>query len=172
MKEKTERRSETMKQRALSLMMLMGLTAAAGAQRTVYVTPSEADIRSGTGFGGPVVATVTKGTALQVVSESPLRLKVRTTDGREGWITARQVQSSPPDRGRGLGGLVRDDREITEMRTAATNRGLVSQETRDMAADTGAPEQAVDSITASQDLATSITDVELDSFVKDGGLTL
>ncbi len=156
----------------MALAAFLAFGGSAAAQRTVYVTPSEADIRSGTGFGGPVVATVRKGTALTVVQDSKLRLKVRTSDGTEGWITARQVQDNPPDRGRGLGGLVRDDRDITEMRTAATNRGLVGEEAREMAEAQGVPEDAVEQADTTDNLAASITDAEVEAFIKEGGLTL
>ncbi len=156
----------------LALAGFLAIGATAAAQRTVYVTPSEAEIRSGTGLGGPVVATVPKGTPLTVLQESPLRLRVRAAGGAEGWITARQVQNSSPDSGRGLGGLVRDDRDVTEMRTAATNRGLVGEEAREMAAAEGVSQEAVDQADATDDLAESITDAEIDAFAKEGGLTL
>ncbi len=146
------------------------LTVGAAAQSVVYVIPSEADIRGGTGLGGPTVATVTRGTALTVVEASRLRYLVRTPDGKEGYITARQVQEAPPEQKKGLGGLIKDDRDVAEMRTAATNRGLVGDEAKSMAESEGLNPAVVESVQAMEDLAVHISDAEVDRFMLQGGL--
>lgn len=137
----------------------------------VYVVPAAAEIRSGDALGGPVVATVKKGEALALLQETALRVRVRTAAGKEGWIAARQVSKTAPDTGnRGLGGIVRDDREVAEMRTTASNRGLVSSETKEMAAQEGLPQEAIDQVNAADALAASIKDADVDAFAAEGGL--
>jgi len=152
--------------------------AAAGAQQpntagggpVVYVVPTTAEIRSGDKLGGPVVATVAKGEQLVLLQETPLRWRVRTSRGVEGWITARQASKTAPDTGRGLGGLVRDDRQVAEMRTTATNRGLVSSEAKKMAEQEGISEEAIAQVNAADTLAASIKDADVDAFATEGGL--
>lgn len=156
----------------LMLVSALALPIAAVAQQTVYVKPSEASLRSGSGFGGPVVATVKQGQSLTVLQEERLRLYVRTSTGQEGYIVANQVQTSAPksSSGGGLGGFVNDDRELTQMRTQGVNRGLLSEDAKEMAASGEVSEQAVKDLEDTQKLTNTITDSEVDSFMKSGGL--
>lgn len=142
------------------------------AQQTVYVKPSEASLRSGSGFGGPVVATVKQGQPLTVLQEERLRLYVRTSTGQEGYIVANQVQTSPPktSSGGGLGGFINDDRELSQMRTQGVNRGLLSEEAKEMANNGEVSEDAVKDLEKTQALTNSISDSDVDSFMKSGGL--
>jgi len=149
---------------------LIGAGAVASAQGTVYVKADGTSLREGTSLGGPTVAELRAGTRLTVVEEDRLRLRVRTPDGREGYVTTRQVQTSPPaSGGSGLGGLVRDDRSASELRTAASGRGLAEQ-ARDMARDGEIDQRAVEDAEAMERLSESVSDSDVDSFLRQGGM--
>lgn len=62
---------------------------------SVYVTSSSVNIRSGAGTEYGVVATVTKGNKLTMLEESGSWYKVRTSEGKEGWLRNDLVSLSP-----------------------------------------------------------------------------
>lgn len=170
----TRKEFAQMKNKRLNVLLLAGafalLAGAASAQGVVYVIPTEATLRSGDGLGGPAVATVRQGTALTVVREDGLRVLVKTSDGKQGWVPKRQVQNAPPDKGRGLGGLVVDDRSVRESRTATANRGLVRQDAQQTALQPGTEAAAIQSVRSMESLAASLTETDIDQFLREGGL--
>lgn len=151
--------------------MIAGLIAGAAAQTaTVYVKADGTSLRSGAQLGGPTVAELAAGTQLTVLEQERLRLRVRTADGREGYVATRQVQESRPDDGnRGLSGLVRDDRSASELRTAASGRGL-SEEARLLAATEAISERAVRDTETMEEVAARITPQDVDAFLREGGM--
>ena len=96
----------------------------AAAEEIVYAKTYETELRGGTGFAGPLVATVEQGTALTVLKKTQMRYLVRTPAGKEGWVSKLKISEEPPDKGRGFGGLIRGSDGPDEMRTAASGRGL------------------------------------------------
>lgn len=152
------------------LAVVLGLAAVPLLAATVYVSVPDAPLREGTSLGGPTVALLEVGTPLTVVREERLRLLVRTPGGKEGYIASRQVQTAPPDTGgRGLGGLVREDRAVTERRTAVSGRGLA--EAAEKMAATGEVSPAA--LLAVQKMETNynaLTERDVDAFLREGGL--
>jgi len=63
---------------------------------SVYVTSSSVNIRSGAGTEYGVVTTASKGTKLTMLEESGPWYKVRTADGKEGWVRNDLVSLTPP----------------------------------------------------------------------------
>lgn len=150
--------------------LLAGLVAGAAAQsNVVFVKADGTALREGTQLGGPTVAELAAGTRLTVEAEERLRLRVRTAAGQVGYVATRQVQTSPPDRGSGLSGLVRDDRSASELRTAASGRGL-SEEARLLAETEEISERAVADTEKMENLAAGIASDEVDAFLREGGM--
>jgi len=142
------------------------------AQGTVYVKPSTASIRGGSGFGGPVVEEVAQNTPLTVVEDSRLRLLVRTPSGNEGYIVKSQTQAKPVGQSSGgLGGFVNDDRDISQMRTSSVNRGLTAE--NEALVDSGQiSQEAVSDLEESQALTDSITETDVENFLRQGNLSV
>lgn len=64
-------------------------------ERIVYVKWSKASLREGPGANFKTVLEVTKGTALAVLEEKDTWLRVKTEDGKEGWIGIGTISDSP-----------------------------------------------------------------------------
>lgn len=63
---------------------------------SVYVTSSSINIRSGAGTEYGIITTAAKGTKLTLLEESGNWYKVRTIDGKEGWVRNDLVSLTPP----------------------------------------------------------------------------
>jgi hypothetical protein len=161
--------------RSASVLALFALTALGAAPAlaqsgTVYVKTNEAEIRNGTQVSSPVVAKVPRGTALPVLEDGRLRVRVRAPSGAEGYVARTMVQNEPVAGSRtALGGFVVEDRGPSEMRTAASGRGLM-EATEEMAARENLDPALVQSVRRMEQLAAAISESAVDAFIRQGGL--
>lgn len=80
---------------ALTLFLLL-LLSPAMAQETVIVSDHlPINVRGGPGSPHPVIAEVRSGDALLVLERQPGYLKIRSPNGKEGWVLSRFVQDQP-----------------------------------------------------------------------------
>lgn len=158
----------------MRLLSLVAIILAAGAMSaeaaSVYVKTNEAEIRDGERVSSKIIAKAPRGAALTVVQDGKLRVKVRTANGIEGFVARTMVQDAPLSGGKGaLGGFVVEDRGPSEMRTAASGRGLMEQ-AEEMAANAHIDPKAVESVKRMEQLAATINDGEVLNFMVQGGI--
>lgn len=158
------------KNQLLALMTVLLLPAAGWAQQVLYVKTADAELRSQQGSGGSVVATVAQNTPLTVLQQSGLFYQVRTSNGVQGFISKVKVQDAPiKSSGGGLGGLVKDDRQITTMRSQSVNRGVAPQ-AQALAESGEISQQAIADFSKTQELTNTIIPSDVDRFLQEGGL--
>lgn len=154
---------------AIMTILLVGCVAGVDAA-SVYVKTNEAEIRSGTRLTDPIVAKVPRGTALSIVEDGRLRVKVKVPNGQQGYVARTMVQNEPMSSGKGgLGGFVVEDRGPSEMRSAASGRGLMEAAEK-MAESEHIDPAAVESVKRMEQLAASISEADVAAFIKQGGL--
>lgn len=78
---------------AISGTLLCPLAFAAERESTVRVTASRLNVREGPGPDYPVVTSAERGETLVRLDEESGWLKVRTSDGSEGWVSAQYVEA-------------------------------------------------------------------------------
>lgn len=157
-----------MKKLFMFVVLAAGPVAAHAAN--VYVKTNEAEIRDGERLTSAIIAKVPRGTALTVVKDGSLRVQVKTSTGKTGFVAKTMVQAEPPSSGKGaLGGFVVEDRGPSEMRSAASGRGLM--ESAEKMAKTGEMDPAaLPSVLKMEQLAAAITAAEVDAFIREGGI--
>ncbi len=137
---------------------------------SVYVKTNEAEIRDGTRLSSAIVARAKRGAALSVVEDGRLRVKVKTSSGVVGYVARTMVQDAPISGGKGaLGGFVVEDRGPSEMRSAASGRGLM-EAAEQMAISEDVDPKAVESARSMERLALTISEADLEKFVREGGI--
>lgn len=153
---------------AAALMLLLGAVSAQAA--SVYVKTNEAEIRNGTRLSSPVVARAPRGAALTVIEDGRLRVKVRTPNGVEGYVARTMVQDAPVSGGKGaLGGFVVEDRGPSEMRSAASGRGLM-EAAEEMAEKENIDPRAVEMARQMERNGLAISESDVETFARQGGI--
>ena len=141
------------------------------AQEKVWVSSAKAKIQAEKSASSDVVSTPAVGTELKVVAFEDRWYRVRTPDGKEGWIYRGRVSREPVAREKGddagnlLSALGGSQIKANEADTARSIRGL-SKETETYAKNMGTPEKyqtALDGV-----LAMKVTDAELQNFLRNG----
>jgi len=141
----------------------------AASPKVLYVQVPKADIREGKTTSSALVVQVDQGTRLSLVSEEGVRYLVELADGRKGYISKLSVSADKPSSG-GLGGLAfKDDRDVTERRSAASGRGL-SEAAKNMSKNGTTDPNAVAWVETMEKLAAKISADDVKRFRKEGGL--
>lgn len=139
--------------------------------RVVYVMRADAVLKQSEDRLSPVVAKLKQGDALQVVQEAPGRLKVKTSSGQTGFISTLNVSDVPPASERQRPNIVLGgDIGAGERSSTTTIRGL-SPVSEKVAERDKLPEAAVKDARKMEEISSSISNAELDSFLKEGGVS-
>ncbi|MCC6139705.1 MAG: SH3 domain-containing protein [Nitrospira sp.] len=155
---------------SLIFMAAVMTIAATAFGETLYVSAKSAQVRSGKTSLDPVVANLTLGDSLDVISRNERWLHVRTANGIQGWIYATYVSPSKPAGGdnelAALGkGFRRTDTSGVTASAGARGLDKASESYAHRAGITQQHRDAVDRMTASK-----IPDEEIQAFLKAGRL--
>jgi SH3 domain protein len=108
-------------------MALMVLSAASGQAQKAWVMDKEVNLtlRTGAGTRYRIIGNLTTGDVATILSRGDGWTKVRTAEGREGWVSAGFLQASPPAPVK----LERLEREAEELRRQVAG---LSEKTTDL----------------------------------------
>lgn len=152
-------------------LFLVFIAASALAEERRWVTSDGTTLKQDASISAPDLATLPVGTELLLLESGSRWLKVRSVDGKKGWVYAGRVADSPPAAEvTSDGGLFGDVLQGSQIRTAKADsarsiRGL-SPETAQYAKQRGTPEiykKELDRV-----LAQKVSTKELRAFLKDG----
>lgn len=150
-----------------SLFFILILSPLAHAASTLYVTSSNADLKSDKSASSSTITTLSVGTKLRVISSEGRWYNVSEPSGRSGWIYRGKVSTSPPSGGGGglFGSSSGSNIQLSKADTARSIRGLSSEarEYADNANVSQAAQNALDRV-----LARKVSDYEIERFLKDG----
>lgn len=160
-----------------SLLVITGLLLAASvalAEEKRWISSEGTALKAEASATADNIADVLVGTEVTLVESGGRWMKVRTADGKEGWVYAGRVTDSPPAAevaGDG-GGIFGDSMKKSQINTAKADsarsiRGL-SPGAAQYAKERGTPEmykKTLDGV-----LARKVSAKELKAFLKDGGI--
>ncbi len=154
----------------LALLLALAGTAAM-ADETRWVTSDGTALKQEATMSSPDVAPLPVGTALTVIEAGDRWIRVRTADGKEGYVYAGRISDTQPAAEAGGGdGLFGESMQQSQIQAAKADsarsiRGL-SPETAQYAKQRGTPasyQKALDRI-----LARQVTPAELKAFLRQG----
>jgi uncharacterized protein YgiM (DUF1202 family) len=110
-------------------MVLTALSATSGQAQEAWVMDKQVSLtlRTGAGTQYRIIGSLTTGDVATILTRGDGWTKVRTADGKEGWVSAGFLQASPPARVE----LERLGRETEELRRQVT---ALSEKTTDLRA--------------------------------------
>ncbi len=113
----------------LAVMVLTALSATSGQAQEAWVMDKKVSLtlRTGAGTQYRIIGNLTTGDVAKILTRGDGWTKVRTADGKEGWVSAGFLQASPPARIK----LERLGREAEELRRQVTE---LSEKTTDLRA--------------------------------------
>lgn len=115
------------------------LFCAAAAAQTGYVTDMlRLGLHAASDTSDEPIENLTSGTALQVLERTPLYLRVRTPQGREGWVKAAYVVAEKPARAR----LAELEAEVAALRDEVAQANAARVEAEGVASRLGAQAEA------------------------------
>lgn len=154
------------------LLALLLLAATAMAEEKRWVSSEGTSLKAEASATSDNVADVLVGTEVVVIESGGRWLKVRTGNGKEGWVYAGRVTDTPPaaEVAGGDGGLFGDSMKSSQINTAKADsarsiRGL-SPGTAQYAKDRGTPEVYKKSLDVI--LARKVSAKELKAFLMEG----
>ncbi len=118
---------------ALSVIALMTLSATAGHAQEAWVMDKEVTLtlRTGAGTQYRIIGSLSTGDVAKILTRSEGWTKVRTAEGKEGWVSAGFLQASPPARIK-LERMARDTeelrRQVTELSEKTTDLRVAKDE--------------------------------------------
>lgn len=157
---------------AVAFVAMAAVAAAQSPGDTIFVKTASATVRDSGAANAKAIAELKQGDSMQVISVQGPRIEVRLTDGRRGFIPK---FNTTPDKPKtvaeaGKAGFLRDDRGAGEQRSAAGIRGL-NPVSKKVAAQKGYSEAAVRSANRMEATAASISNADIEAFMKEGGVT-
>ena len=113
----------------LAVMLLMALSATSGQAQEAWVMDKQVSLtlRTGAGTQYRIIGNLTTGDVATILTRGDGWTKIRTADGKEGWVSAGFLQVSPPARIE----LERLGRETDELRRQVAD---LSEETTELRA--------------------------------------
>lgn len=154
------------------LLLAVGAVSAAGAEKR-WVTSEGTSLKAEQSVGAATVADLVVGAELDLLDSAGRWLKVRTRDGKEGWVYAGKVSDTAPvAEVSGGDGLFGDSMQKSQINTAKADsarsiRGL-SPEVAQYAKQRGTPESLKKEL--DKVLARKVSDKEIKTFLKEGKL--
>jgi uncharacterized protein YgiM (DUF1202 family) len=154
----------------LALMLILAGTASLAEEKR-WVSSDGTTLKSEASISSEDVAPLPVGTELSVIESGGRWIKVRSANGKEGWVYAGRVADAPPTAEvSGEAGLFGDTMQSSQIKTAKADsarsiRGL-SPEVNQYAKQRGTPEsfkKELDKV-----LARKVSPKELRAFLKDG----
>ena len=114
---------------SLAVLVLMALSATSSQAQEAWVMDKEVTLtlRTGAGTQYRIIGSLTTGDVTTILSRGDGWTKIRTSDGKEGWVSAGFLQTSPPARIE----LERLGREAEELRRQVAE---LSEKTTDLRA--------------------------------------
>jgi uncharacterized protein YgiM (DUF1202 family) len=111
----------------LALIALIALSATSGQAQEAWVMDRDVNLtlRTGAGTQYRIIGSLTTGDVATILSRAEGWTKVRTAEGKEGWVSAGFLQASPPARVE----LERLKRETEELRRQVAD---LSEKTTDL----------------------------------------
>jgi SH3 domain protein len=116
----------------LAVMVLTALSATSGQAQEAWVMDKKVSLtlRTGAGTQYRIIGNLTTGDVAKILTRGDGWTKVRTADGKEGWVSAGFLQASPPARIE-LERLGREAEELRRQVTALSEKATDLRATKD-----------------------------------------
>jgi uncharacterized protein YgiM (DUF1202 family) len=116
----------------LAVMVLTALSATSGQAQEAWVMDKQVSLtlRTGAGTQYRIIGNLTTGDVATILTRGDGWTKIRTADGKEGWVTAGFLQVSPPARVE-LERLGREAEELRRQVTALSEKATDLRATKD-----------------------------------------
>ncbi len=159
-----------------ALLLVFAAALACHAAQNLWVSSQSADLKAERSISSETIVVLERGTELTVEASQSRWYRVRTPEGRTGWVYRGKVSEQPPEaadtgsgEGGGLGDMLGDlsgsSVDANAADSARSIRGL-SPEAKAYARKTGTPEEsrkALDNV-----LSLSVSRQEVNRFLKKG----